>query len=247
MKIDLHCHLLWEMDDGAATPEESLSLCESAAANDIRVIAATPHFIDYAELDTFLYRRHDRMEALRKAVRRQNLPVEICGGAEVFLHEGLYDAGDLSPLTLNRSRYLLCEYALRPFDPGVVLPLAEEIFDRGFVPVIAHPERYPTFHRHPQLVSELADMGALFQITADSLTGRLGEPIRDFALQMLLDGTADVLATDAHHPVRRPNTLDDMIPLFPATLPAALVTHATLTAPAKILQNRAPEEVRRRA
>lgn len=247
MKIDLHCHLLWDMDDGAATPEESWALCENAVRHDIRIIAATPHFTDFSKLDDFLYVRNRRLHTLREKLGAAGLPLDVCGGAEVFLHEGVYDAGDLSPLTLNHSRYLLCEFSLRPFDPSIVLPLTEEIFDRGLVPVIAHPERYPTFHRHPALVSDLADMGALFQITADSLTGVLGGAIQNFALQMLLDGTADLIATDAHHPVRRSNALNDMLAAFPASLSAKAVAHATLHAPARVLQNADPAEVRRGA
>ena len=244
MRIDLHCHLLWDIDDGAQSLEDTLALCETAAANNIRIIVATPHYMDYTGTGDFLYARNRRIAQLNSLLRTRELPVHICGGAEVFLHDGIFEAGDLSPLTLNRSRYLLCEYALQPFDPALALPLAEEVFDRGLVPVIAHPERYPTFHRHPELVADLADMGALFQVTADSVAGKLGDRIRQFAVELLTDGIADLIATDAHHPVRRGNDLDTFIADFPPEIPAALVTYATQTAPQAVLQDADPNTIR---
>ena len=117
MRIDLHCHLLWDIDDGAQSLEDTLALCETAAANNIRIIVATPHYMDYTSTADFLYARNRRIAQLNSLLRTRELPVHICGGAEVFLHDGIFEAGDLSPLTLNRSRYLLCEYSLQPHHP----------------------------------------------------------------------------------------------------------------------------------
>ncbi len=244
MRIDLHCHLLWGLDDGADNLEETLSLCESAAQNGIRVIAATPHYANYAKTDDFLYARNRRIAQLNTLLKTRGLPVHVCGGAEVFLHNGIFEANDLSPLTLNRSRYLLCEYALQPFDPSIALPLAEEVFDRGLVPIIAHPERYATFHQHPSLIADLADMGALFQVTADSVAGRLGKKVQRLAVELLTDGTADLLATDAHHPEIRGNALDAFIADFPPEVTPELVTYATQTAPQAVLENKPPDAFR---
>ena len=112
------------------------------------------------------------------------------------------------------------------------------------MPVIAHPERYPTFYRHPELVADLADMGALFQVTADSVAGKLGSRIRQFAVELLTDGVADLIATDAHHPTRRGNALDAFIADFPPEISAALVTYTTQTAPQAVLQNADPNTIR---
>ena len=238
---DVHSHLLPGVDDGIQTFEEAEEAVRFLEQLGVRHMLLTPHVMeDYASNTA-----NTLTERFAEFQRRVASSIHFTLAAEYMLDAAFQKHRSEELLLLGNRRILVeTSYMAGPPDlPDILYDLSVS----GYAPVIAHPERYPTFHRHPQLVSELADMGALFQITADSLTGRLGEPIRDFALQMLLDGTADVLATDAHHPVRRPNTLDDMIPLFPATLPAALVTHATLTAPAKILQNRAPEEVRRRA
>lgn len=235
--IDLHCHLLWDMDDGASSMEKTVQMCQTAVENEIPVIAATPHMTDLRTLDDFLYIRNQKLTELNRFLRAENYPLQVCGGAEVFLNELVFEAEDIEELTLNRSRYLLCEYSLRPFDPDKALLFAEEIIERGLVPIIAHPERYPTFHECPDIVPELHEMGARFQVNADSLTGRLGPAVCDFAADLLTNGFADVIATDAHGVTHRKNDYKEMRTMFPSALTPELLRRVTKTVPLCILQN----------
>ncbi len=236
--IDLHCHLLWNMDDGASSMEKTIALCEIAVQNHIQIIAATPHMTDLDLIDDFLVTRNQKLRELNTYLASSDMPVRVCGGAEVFLNEQVFTAEGLQDLTLNRSRYLLCEYSLRPFEPEKALIYAEEVLDRGLIPIIAHPERYPTFHRHPEIVTDLQDMGVLFQVNADSLAGRLGEQIQDFAVAMMTRGTADFIANDAHSPVHRNNDFKEFRALFPAEITPEIVKWATYTAPRRVLENK---------
>lgn len=236
--FDLHCHLLWNMDDGASSMEKTLQMCRTAVENSIQIIAATPHMTDLGTVDDFLCTRNRKLTELSRVLRAENLAVQVCGGAEVYLNDWIFEAdGELEELTLNRSRYLLCEYSLRPFDPQKAVLFAEEITERGLTPIIAHPERYPTFHKHPEIVPELHRLGARFQINADSLTGRIGENIQKFATAMFLSGYADILATDAHGVHHRKNDFCTMQTMFPAAVTPKIVRYATQTVPLCVLKN----------
>ncbi len=207
--IDLHCHLLWDMDDGAASMEKTVELCQSAVKNGIRIIAATPHLTDVDMTDDFLYARNRRIAELNAYLEAEKMPLKVCGGAEVYLNHRIFGAENLNEVTLNYSRYLLCEYSLQPFEPERAVLFAEEILERDLIPLIAHPERYPTFHKYPEIPRELRSMGARLQVNADSLAGHLGTEVQEFAKTLLLDGTADMIATDAHDPQYRGNAFMD--------------------------------------
>lgn len=236
--IDLHCHLLWNMDDGASSMESTLALCEIAVRNQIRVIAATPHMTNLDMAEDFLYVRNRRLRELNRYLEDSHMPVRVCGGAEVYLDRGILEAEALEDLTLNHSRYLLCEYSLQPFDPDKALIYAEEVLERGLTPIIAHPERYPTFHRYPEIIDELKSMGAYFQVNADSLAGRLGDSVREMATSLIVDGTADLIATDAHHPVRRNNDFTRSKQSFSHKITPELLEWTTVIAPRRVLENK---------
>ncbi len=236
--FDLHCHILWNMDDGAETMEKTIEMCRTAVKNDISIVAATPHMTDLRRTDDFLYTRNRKITELNRLLNAEEIPLRICGGAEVYLNDWIFEADDeLAELTLNRSRYLLCEYSLRLFDPEKAVLFAEEIAERGLVPLIAHPERYPTFHEYPDIVPELYGLGARFQVNADSLTGRIGENVRDFAVNMLTNGFADVIATDAHGVNHRKNDIQEMKMMFPPVITSEILRYTTETVPLYILKN----------
>lgn len=235
--IDLHCHLLWDMDDGAESMEKTIALCRSAVKNGIRIIAATPHLTDLELIEDFLYERNQRIAELNGYLEMEKMPLKVCGGAEVYLDHHIFEADSLDEVTINRSKYLLCEYSLQPFQPERAALFAEEVFERGCTPIIAHPERYPTFHRYPSIPRELRDMGALLQVNADSLAGLLGKEIQTFAKKLLLDGTAELIATDAHDPQFRGNAIERLKKQFPPEISKELIYWATWIAPQYVLRN----------
>lgn len=235
--IDLHCHLLWDMDDGPDFVEQSMGLCQNAVDNDIKIIAATSHLVDISLLEDFLLERNQKIAELRRLLKVNELPLQICGGAELFLHESVFESDNLDLLTLNHSKYLLCEFPLRLFAPERAVILTEEVLERGLIPIIAHPERYQTFHRYPDVVEELADLGALFQVNAESLAGQLDFETQLFAMELLVSKTADFIATDAHDTKRRNNSMQEMLEIFPSEITPEMVKWTTITAPKLVLQN----------
>ncbi len=236
--IDLHCHVLWGMDDGAKSFEETESLCKTALENNLDTLILTPHMTDLDRLDDFLFCRDENTKELRNALEALRIPLQIYTGAEVYLNDKIFSAEGLHDLTLNRSRYFLCEFSIPEFSPRRGLSYVEEVLEHGLVPIIAHPERYETTYKHPHFLEELSDMGVLMQVNAPSLAGKFGPEVQACALELLLSGTADFIATDAHRPHWRPNNLLDHIEDFPKEITPELLSWATSKAPKLVLEDK---------
>ena len=206
--IDIHTHILPGVDDGARNLQEAMELLREAVRMGTREIILTPHCapaygfwnFDGEELD-ITFRR------LRRAVEQEGLEVRLHPGMEV-LYEGreemLYHREEYC--TLCRSRYLLMEYYFdvekKEFLEGI-----ETALECGFVPVVAHPERYEAIQREPELVKQGRSIGALFQINKSSLKGSHGEGAWKIGHWILEQEMEDFIASDAHDSVRRGSSL----------------------------------------
>jgi protein-tyrosine phosphatase len=197
--IDLHSHILPGVDDGPATLEESLEIARSAAAEGVRVIAATPHVRDdYPTTPSTMERL---LAELRAAIHGEGIPVDVRPGGEIAIDwlDRLSEE-DLIRFGLGGSpHYLLVEF---PY-AGWPLSLHEWVFrlvTRQITPVIAHPERNADVQANPDELRPLVDAGALVQITAASLDGRIGRSSKAAAIGLIERGLAHLLASDAHTP-----------------------------------------------
>lgn len=195
--IDLHCHILPRVDDGAGSLEESVEMAAAALASGTRAIAATPHVRD--DWPTEAAVMEARVAEVRAALAEACLPLELLTGAELaFDRVGRLDGAELARLGLGGNpRYLLVE------PPYVEWPLAfdrvvQDLAARGFVPVVAHPERNPEIQAEPERLRPLVLGGALAQVTAASVDGRLGRRARASAFELLDRGLAHIVASDAH-------------------------------------------------
>jgi protein-tyrosine phosphatase len=238
--IDLHCHLLPGIDDGAPDLDAALAMARIAVDDGIRVIACTPHiYPGMFENDSAGIRRG--VEALRERLADAGIPLELSWGADAHAAPELparLKAGTVP--TLHDSRYLLLE------PPHHVAPPQ---FDRfcfslmaaGYVPVITHPERLSWIEAHYPMFCALSDRGAWMQVTAGSLTGRFGQAARYWGERMLDEGRVDLLATDAHDPKRRPPLLAEGRAAAAEWVGDEEATHLVATRPLGILRNLAPD------
>ncbi len=195
--IDLHCHILPRVDDGAGSLEESLEMAAAALADGTRAIAATPHVRDDWPTEAATMER--LVAEVRAALAEAGLPLELLTGAELaFDRVGRLDGAELGRLGLGGNpRCLLVEppYVEWPLSLGRIV---QDLAARGFVPVIAHPERNPEIQAEPERLRPLVLGGALVQVTAASVDGRLGRRARASAFELLDRGLAHVVASDAH-------------------------------------------------
>lgn len=208
--IDIHTHILPGVDDGAQTMEEALSLIRQAAEGGTKEIIVTPHCAPAYDFfnfnDDFL---EERFERLCWAAERERLPVILHPGMEVLYEdreEFLERREDYA--TLCGGRYLLMEYYF-DVSEDTFLEGIQTARSCGYLPVIAHPERY-------ECIKELGEepalegrrLGALLQINKGSLSGTHGELARKRAVRLLDLDAADFVASDAHGGRRRGSGLD---------------------------------------
>jgi protein-tyrosine phosphatase len=197
--IDLHAHLLPGLDDGAQTLEDSRAIGRAAVAEGVEAIAATPHVRhDYP---TTAEQMEAGVSALRADFEREGISVQVLHGGEIDLEIlAGFDHETLARFTYAQTgRYLLLEF---PYT-GWPLGLDQRVFAlraAGITPVLAHPERNGEVQSVPERLEDLVRLGAVIQVTAASLDGRLGKSSRDAGLRLLELGLVDVLASDAHTP-----------------------------------------------
>jgi len=234
--IDLHSHILPGVDDGPATIEESLEIARRAAAEGVRVIAATPHVRDDYPTQPGTMER--LVTELRRAVQAEGIPVDVRPGGEIAIDWlDRLSEDDLVRFGLGGSpHYVLLEF---PY-AGWPLSLHEWVFQlvtREITPVIAHPERNADVQAEPEELRPLVDAGALVQITAASLDGRIGRAAKAAATALIEKGLAHLLASDAHTPdVREAGLLpaidavgdEGLARWMTLEMPMAIVTDAPL-------------------
>ena len=203
--IDIHCHILPDIDDGPRTMEESLEMCRIAVADGIKTIVATPHhnspYVDSQPTAVVL----QRVEELREELCRHAIPLEILPGQEIHITETIVeDILQGRSLTLNNAgKYALIEM---PSDsvPFYVRQVVEELKGNGITAIIAHPERNRQVQQDPSVLEQLIDAGALGQITAGSLLGQFGSSAEKSARELLRYGHVHVIASDGHSRGRPP-------------------------------------------
>lgn len=201
--IDIHCHILPEFDDGASGPEEAIAMAHMAAESGVTAIVATPHFPGKAASLERIPALLDRYEWLRRALRSQRLPLKIYPGAEILcLPETLDLAKDHSLPTIGNTVYLLTEFY---FDESFsqMSRLLEGLSAEGYIPVVAHPERYHAIQEDPGLLKQWYAKGCVLQLNKGSVLGAFGPEPEEAAAAMLEMGLAHLVASDAHSARRR--------------------------------------------
>lgn len=237
--IDLHCHILPGIDDGAPDLETALQMARIAVADGITVTACTPHMMPGCYDNTSEGVRAD-VVALQGELDAAGIPLRLVTGADVHLVPGLA-AGlrDGSKLTLADTRYFLFEPPHNTAPPR----MADAVFDcmaAGFHPLITHPERLRWIEEHYDLMVQLAQAGAWMQLTAGSVTGRFGKRTQYWAERMLDDGIVHILATDAHNLRNRVPVLSEAVQAVSQRLGAQAAQDMVLTRPLAVLENALP-------
>lgn len=199
--IDIHCHLLPCVDDGAKSWDVTLEMCRLAQQDGVAHIVVTPHA-------NYKY-RYDRglHQALLDELRSRAPGLTFSLGCDFNLsYENIEDAM-VHPerYAIADTRYMLVE--LSEFSAFNVPQTLYQLQTAGLVPIVTHPERNPVVLANPGLLTEFADVGCLFQITANSLTGSWGKASKKTCETMLKNNMVHFIASDAHGVKNRPPIL----------------------------------------
>lgn len=200
--IDMHCHILPGVDDGARTISMSMEMIRQAYNDGIRAIVFTPHFHmrrGVAEASQII-----RVFKKTREIAKSKFPkMQFFLGHEIYYtFETIEKLNKRELLSINGSKYVLLEF------PEMVMyehirDAVSEMYQGGYVPIIAHVERYDEIVKNPNRVKELIKLGAYIQINADTITAGLLDPQRKFAMELLKNNEVHFVGSDAHETKER--------------------------------------------
>ncbi|WP_348728353.1 CpsB/CapC family capsule biosynthesis tyrosine phosphatase [Rheinheimera texasensis] len=207
--IDLHSHILPNIDDGAADESETLALLRLAAADGIRQMVATPH-INPGYFDNNKLTINTALASARALIHQHQIPLQLAAAAEVRLTEQLIPAIEQQQMPFlglwQSQRVLLLELP-HSHVPAGTDKLLKWLGRQQIIAMIAHPERNRDIQTNPALLQSLKNAGCLFQLTASSLLGDLGDRHQQCAEFLVRQRIYQVMATDCHNLQRRPPKL----------------------------------------
>ena len=230
--IDLHSHILPELDDGSQSLRESLAMARMAVDSGITAMVATPHCADDRSWETY-----EAWQLLSQALSENEIPLKLFPGMEIFgTPDTVWMLREGKLFTLNGSRYPLIEFSFRS-DGEEETAILRSVCKAGFRPVVAHPERYGYVQQDPRLVNRWHRMGCLFQVNRGSLLGRFGSRAQETAFELVNRGFASVVASDAHSPRMRTPWMADVQQLLTEEISAQCARVLLKENPKKILKD----------
>lgn len=244
--VDIHCHLLPEVDDGAADRSTALAMARMAVEDGIHTIVCTPH-----QLGNYRQNRaadiRARCAQLQQWLDEQQIELRVLPGADVRIEEGLIEllrADEVLTLA-DGHRHVLLEL---PHDVYFPLDgLLRDLESEGLTGILSHPERNLELLRRRDVVETLVDAGCLMQITAGSLAGTFGPQSLRYSEWMLRRGLVHFVATDAHGQRARRPLLRRAYDRAAALVGSALARELCCQNPARVVQREPVTPGRRRA
>ena len=205
--IDIHKHILPNIDDGARSIDETFTLIKEAKNAGFEAIVSTSHYKEgYYETDT--PEREVWINAIYENLKAKNIDVELYLGNEIYMSENmirLLEEGKAS--TINDTSYVLFEMPLNA-EPLNLYDVIYEMLQYKIVPILAHPERYTFIQKEPELVYDLIKKGVLMQANYGSIIGQYGEKAEIIVKKFLENDMIHMLGSDVH----RPGTIYPKIP-----------------------------------
>ena len=197
--IDLHSHILPNIDDGSQSLEESIQIIKQAVSNGVTDIVVTPHFILGSIYNSQKENNKKILKTLTAKLIEENININLYLGNEIFID--IYMLQNLlkkKTSSLNDSRYVLFELPMNSEYKNIRKTLFD-LQNAGYIPVIAHPERYRVIKENPQIVMEWQEAGAIFQSNIGSLSGRYGKEAKKTLELLLKHQFITFLSSDIHH------------------------------------------------
>ncbi|MDW0112994.1 capsular biosynthesis protein [Sporosarcina saromensis] len=205
--IDIHTHILFGVDDGCETLEESMELLGDACNEGITDIICTPHAL-HPQYNVTIEQVTNKLALLSENIEKKGLSIRLHPGQEIRLCEDLVEKVlNREVLTLANSKYLLLELPSHTI-PSYIINIIQSLVSIDIVPIIAHPERNRAIAENPQRLEKLIRHGAISQITAGSVAGHFGKNIQKLSLKLISTNLVHTYGSDAHNSSTRPLLFD---------------------------------------
>ncbi len=198
--LDLHCHILPGIDDGAKNAEISLEMLKETKKQGVQAITFTPHFhVNRISIEDFVKVRNKSYQQLMEIEEVKSLGIKFKLGAEIYFSTKLNEM-DVEPLCFTDTNYILVEFPTNERPYGLKHTMVD-LLNRGYQPILAHVERYPYFTDDPNQLYDLIEMGCVAQINAGAILD--GDKA---ALRYIKWGMAQLICSDSHNMKnRQPN------------------------------------------
>ncbi len=248
--IDIHCHILPGIDDGASTVEESIEMARQAVSEGITKVVATPHHRN-GSFDNERKVILQEVMILNKELSREGIELEVIPGQEVRIYgEMNEDYEEKQLLTVNDAgTYLLIEFPTSHL-PAYANKLLFDLQMKGIVPVIVHPERNQEILENPKRLYQLVKEGSLSQVTASAVSGEMGKKMKKFSLELISHNLSHFIASDAHNTAARPfeirKAFDTVEEKLGMSVRYMLQENAELMVNGKMVQKEMPQRIQRK-
>ena len=196
---DIHNHLLFGIDDGSRSIEESVEVLRGMYEYGYRNVILTPHYIKDTNYNSNVKNNYKLLKKLKEALYQNNIDIKLYLGNEIYIDDDIYDLLKKGEVySLNATEYLLIELPMSGEYPGYE-EIFKDLISKGCKIILAHPERYLTFQKNFDYIYDLEKIGVYFQSNLDSLLGKYGEKAKVTLKRLLKEKKVAFLATDIHH------------------------------------------------
>ena len=205
--IDIHSHILPNIDDGARSIEETFNMIKEAKNVGFDVIVSTSHYME-GYYETNVPEREVWVKAIHENLQAKNIDINLFLGNEIYMSDNIIKLlEDRKASTINDTSYVLFELPLN-VEPLNLYDTIYELQQYKLVPILAHPERYSFVQREPELIYDLVEKGVLMQANYGSIIGQYGKKAQMIVKKFFEGNMIHLLGTDVH----RQNTIYPKIP-----------------------------------
>lgn len=196
--IDMHSHIIYGVDDGCKNIEESLQMLISASKAGIKQIVATPHYIN----NIYMVNKKDikvYVDELNAILQEKNIDIKIIQGNEIMLDINTLEMLEKNEVsTINNTKYVLIEFDMNILYSNIY-DIISKYIENGYIPIIAHPERYQYIQKDINIAKKLVDKGALLQMNITSLNNQYGRKANATLRKLLKANLVCTWGSDYHY------------------------------------------------
>lgn len=232
--VDIHCHIVPHIDDGARSSTQTLRMIDIAYKNGIRAMIATPHY-EVGKYDNNIDEIQKQFSKIKDLALKKYRDFKLYLGNEIFYSYGVVNNLEEGKIfTLADSKYVLVEFS--PNDKyKYISESLYELVNNGYIPVLAHAERYEEVIEDIDNVERLVDAGVYIQINAHTIAGKYGHGIRRRVMKMIKNDLVHFIGTDTHSDGHRSPDLEECIKYLNKKTDEETVVRLLSTNPQKII------------
>lgn len=234
--IDLHCHLIYDTDDGSESLESTINMIKEAYNAGFKKICCTPHYLDGQYIKT-KEENSEKLEIIKKEIEKENIDIELFLGNEIYIQSEipeLIEAGVIS--TMAETKYVLLEFPLM-FERTNAEQIIHNLIIRGYNVILAHPERYAYVQKNIKYLDAFLEDGVYLQGNYGSLIGKYGTASKKILKKLLKERKITLLGSDNHRENSVYTQMDKILRTLKKYTDDEYFEKVTESNPEKILNN----------